>query len=177
MLIRPGGVADAPAVATLHAASWRVAYAGMLPAEYLAGPMPADLAARWRTILVDALTPGLLVAEDDGELVGFVYLRPMPDGRVLLDNLHARPGMLGRGIGTALIEAGLAWSAREFPDRPVYLEVLRANTAAIAFYEHRGWQRTDAGIARFDAGFAVPEYEYTWRQVAPLSKTSPTARS
>ncbi|MET9217061.1 MULTISPECIES: GNAT family N-acetyltransferase [unclassified Nocardia] len=177
MLIRPGGVADATAVAALHAASWRVAYAGILPAAYLAGPMPADLAARWRSILVDARTPGFLVAEGDGELLGFVYLRPMPDGRVLLDNLHARPGRLGRGIGTGLIESGLAWSLREYPDRPVYLEVLRENSAAIAFYEHRGWRRTDARIGHFDAGFAVPEYEYTWTAGVAFVQDRGAARS
>ncbi|WP_431957273.1 GNAT family N-acetyltransferase [Nocardia lijiangensis] len=162
MLIRTGGAADAQAIAALHAASWRTAYAGIMPDDYLDGPLDADRAALWRQRLTTAVTPGLFVAEDATALLGFVYLAATDDGRVLLDNLHARPGSLRSGIGSRLLDRGLAWAAAEFPGRPVYLEVLRGNTGAIAFYERRGGRRTDARIGRFDAGFELPEYEYTW---------------
>ncbi|MEV6386522.1 GNAT family N-acetyltransferase [Nocardia xishanensis] len=162
MLIRTGGAADAHAIAALHTASWRTAYAGIMPDDYLAGPLDADRSTLWRRRLTDAVTPGLFVAEDATTLLGFVYLLPTDDGRVLLDNLHAQPGSLGRGIGSRLFERGLTWAATEFPGRPVYLEVLRDNVAAIAFYERRGGRRTDARMGRFDAGFELPEYEYTW---------------
>ncbi|WP_067457637.1 GNAT family N-acetyltransferase [Nocardia alba] len=163
MLIRPGGSTDSAAVAALHTASWRIAYAGIFPDDYLAGPVDADHATRWRTLMTEPVTPGLFVAEHDADLVGFAYFRPTDDGRVLLDNLHAHPAAHGRGIGTGLIDAGLSWSAATYPDRPIYLEVLAANAPAIAFYEHRGWHRTSSGTVTFDAGFTVPEYEYTWR--------------
>lgn len=161
MLIRTGGVADIEAVATLHAASWRSAYAGIMPDRYLSGSMEDDRKTLWSTLLTAAVEPGLFLAEDGSEIVGFIYLRPV-GGRVLLDNLHTKPGRHGRGIGSRLIDAGLAWAAASFPGYPVYLEVLRDNTPAIAFYERRGWRRTATGTARFDAGFTLPEYEYTW---------------
>ncbi|MEV6278681.1 GNAT family N-acetyltransferase [Nocardia sp. NPDC051832] len=161
MPIRSGGVADVDEIAALHAASWRSAYAGIMPDEYLDGPLEADRKALWDNRLRETVEPGLFVAEDDAHLTGFIYLRPIDD-RVLLDNLHARPGRRGRGIGTRLIDAGLAWAATTYPGRPVYLEVLRDNTSAIAFYERRGWRRTASGDARFEAGFVLPEYEYTW---------------
>lgn len=35
MLIRRAGPTDAPALAALHVASWKGAYAGLLPQDYL----------------------------------------------------------------------------------------------------------------------------------------------
>ncbi|MCZ4548268.1 GNAT family N-acetyltransferase [Rhodococcus qingshengii] len=173
MLIRPGGAHDAPGIAALHTASWRSAYAGIMPDEYLSGPMQNDHESNWIARLVDAVSPGLFVAEDGSRIVGFVYLQPTNDGRVLLDNLHAAPDRRGRGIGSQLIDKGLTWAATTFPGTPVFLEVLRDNTAAVAFYEHLGWKQTNTGTAHFPAGFSLAEYEYTWKPVDdedPLSR-------
>ncbi|MFC6014467.1 GNAT family N-acetyltransferase [Nocardia lasii] len=150
----------------MHTASWRTAYAGILPADYLAGQVEADHANSWRALLADRVTAGMFVAEADARVVGFAYLRPV-GARILLDNLHAHPGARGQGIGSRLVEAGLGWAGESFPDREVYLEVLTANTAAIGFYESRGWQRTASGTVRFPDGTTVAEFEYTWRGVAP----------
>lgn len=163
MQIRSGAPDDAERVAELHTASWRSAYAGMMPEEFLSGPLLADRLTVWRKRLSDDPTAtGLFVAEEDGELVGFVYLTPTTDGRVLLDNLHAAPGRTRAGIGTRLLRHALEWAAVKYPGRIVYLEVLQANTAAIAFYERYGGHRTDARTAHFEQGFDLPEFEYSW---------------
>ncbi|MDH6284263.1 GNAT family N-acetyltransferase [Prescottella agglutinans] len=134
-----------------------------MPDEYLSGPIQNDHKSLWRTRLTDDVSAGLFVAEDELNIVGFVYLQPTSDGRVLLDNLHAAPDQRGRGVGSQLIDKGLAWAATAFAGSQVYLEVLRDNTAAIAFYEHLGWKQSNSGTAHFDAGFTLPEYEYTWQ--------------
>ncbi|MFI9269553.1 GNAT family N-acetyltransferase [Kitasatospora sp. NPDC052896] len=166
--IRTGTAADAPAVAALHAASWRTAYAGIVPPEALGDGLLAERRELWELRLtVDygepAATPLLLVAEDgSGEPVGFGYLVPQPDGRVLVDNLHVRPGLTGGGIGTALLGAARSWVASAHPGAALYLEVLRENRRAVAFYERCGGVRTDERRAPFPGGFELPEYEYTW---------------
>ncbi len=163
MRIRNGRPGDAESIAELHAASWRTAYAGIMPKSFLNGALLADRLTVWRGRLdADPSASGLFVAEENGELLGFVYSTPTPDGRVLLDNLHAAPGRTRSGIGTRLLRHALEWAAIKFPGRAVYLEVLQANTAAIAFYERRGGRRTDARTARFEQGFELPEFEYTW---------------
>ena len=167
MIIRSGGEADIAAISALHTASWRSAYDEILPAWYLDGPLPGDHLDRWQQRLADASSPGLFIAEADSVLVGFVYLQLAEDRRVIIDNLHAAPLHRGVGVGTRLIEAGLLWAATAYPGRSVYLEVFRENTAAIAFYERRGGRRTASGITRFEAGFEVPVYEYTWSSVGP----------
>jgi len=161
--VRSGGPADAPAVAALHAESWRTAYAGIVPADALGDGLAGERLVLWEIRLTadygpPANTPTLLIAEDpDGETVGFAYLVPEPDGRVLLDNLHVRPGRTGGGIGRLLLHAAL-----DHATGPLRLEVLRDNTRAVAFYEREGGVRTDERVAEFPGGFPLPEYEYSW---------------
>ncbi|MEV4615060.1 GNAT family N-acetyltransferase [Kitasatospora sp. NPDC049258] len=172
IIIRTGGEADAAAVADLHAESWRTAYAGFLPARVLGDGMADERRELWQIRLgadygEPADTPTLLLAEGPaGELLGFCYLVPEPDGRVLLDNLHVRPGRTGLGIGGRLLRAGLAAAAG-----PVRLEVLQANTRAVAFYEREGGVRTAEGTAEFAGGVRRPEYEYSWPAGAVSGRT------
>ncbi|WP_329581251.1 GNAT family N-acetyltransferase [Kitasatospora sp. NBC_01250] len=166
--IRLGGPADAAAVARLHAESWRTAYAGIVPAAALADGLAEQRGELWELRLtVDygepAATPALLLAERaGGDLVGFGYLVPEPDGPVLLDNLHVRPGLTGAGIGAVLLDAARAWTARTHPGAPLRLEVLRDNHRAVAFYERCGGERTREGWTDFPGAGELPEYEYTW---------------
>ncbi|WP_405823907.1 GNAT family N-acetyltransferase [Streptomyces sp. NBC_01390] len=163
MRIRNGTSADTESIAALHTASWRSAYTALMPAAYLAGPLAAEHLAKWRA-RTDGLSPGrcLLLAEQDGELRGFIHLDTAPDGRVHVDNLHARPDHVGTGIGRTLLHHGFAWAARHHPGQDVYLEVLAGNTRAIAFYERAGGLRTAERPLRMTAGFTVREIEYTW---------------
>ncbi|MCU7824036.1 GNAT family N-acetyltransferase [Kitasatospora sp. DSM 101779] len=162
--LRDGGPADAPAVAALHADSLRTAYAGLIPAEALGDGLPAQRREIWELRLtVDyggpEHTPVLLIADEPGSgPVGFAYLVPEPDGRVLLDNLHVRPGRTGGGIGTRLLRAALDRAA----PAALRLEVLRDNHRAVAFYEREGAVRTAERTAVLPGGHEVAEYEYGW---------------
>ncbi|MFD9519100.1 GNAT family N-acetyltransferase [Streptomyces sp. NPDC059979] len=168
MEIRTGRRSDVAEVAALHAESWRKAYADIMPSSFLAGPLLENRLELWFGRL-DEPHPGaaLFVVEEAADMVGFAYVIPQSDGRLLLDNLHARPGRTGSGIGGRLLEHALAWAADEHPGSSVYLEVLRANTRAIAFYERHGALRTDERVCRFEQGFELPELEYTWPGASP----------
>ncbi|MFJ8626565.1 GNAT family N-acetyltransferase [Kitasatospora sp. NPDC093550] len=165
--IRRGGVRDAESVAGLHAHSWRTAYRGIVPEEALGDGMAAQRRELW-ALRLDAdygepeNTPELLIAELDGGTAGFVYLVPQSDGRVLIDNLHVRPGLTGGGIGRALVAAARAHVAERHPGAELFLEVLRDNTRAIAFYEREGAVRVRAQEGVFPGGFLLPEYVYAW---------------
>ncbi|MDV5143339.1 GNAT family N-acetyltransferase [Streptomyces sp. SBC-4] len=171
MKIRPGTAADATGIAALHTDSWRAAYSGIMPASYLDGPLLEEHALLWRTRLLDdgpvagetAGAAHLLVAVDGAmHMSGFAYLVPQEDGRILLDNLHARPGLIGVGVGWHLLRRAFAWAAVEHPGRPVYLEVLKDNVRATAFYSRQGGRPTAERTERFPAGFELAEIEYTW---------------
>ncbi|MFI1360535.1 GNAT family N-acetyltransferase [Streptomyces sp. NPDC020898] len=163
MRIRNGTSTDAEGIAALHTASWRSAYTALMPAAYLDGPLAAEHLATWRART--AAPSGdrcLLLAEEDGELRGFIHLDTTPDGRVHVDNLHARPDRVGTGVGRTLLHHGFAWAARHSPGRDVCLEVLAGNARAIAFYERAGGLRTAERPLLMAAGFTVAEIEYTW---------------
>jgi GNAT superfamily N-acetyltransferase len=169
MEVRTGTAQDTLRVASLHTDSWQAAYAGLMPASYLEGPLRDQQADMWKSRLApanqrDGDTDGghLLIAAHGIDLLGFAYLIPGSDGRVLLDNLHVDPARTGGGIGRYLLRHAFTWAATTHPGQPVYLEVLRDNTRAIAFYTKAGGRPTAARMVRFPAGFELPEIEYTW---------------
>ncbi|MFJ3790575.1 GNAT family N-acetyltransferase [Kitasatospora sp. NPDC090091] len=175
--IRRGSAHDAQAVAGLHALSWRTSYAGIVPEQALGDGLSEERHALWELRLAadygePANTPELLIAEQAGRAVGFAYLVPQADGRVLLDNLHVEPGLTGGGIGRALLGAARSHVARQHPGADLYLEVLRDNTRAVAFYEREGGLRTAEQEGVFPGGFVLPEYEYTW---AAADRDQPTS--
>ncbi|GAA2996893.1 GNAT family N-acetyltransferase [Streptosporangium longisporum] len=166
MLIRSGTRDDAERVAVLHAESRLTAYAGIMPDDYLNGPLLDERRRVWNARLTAAAEQDhptcLLVAVEDTVLVGFVYLGLQADGRVLLDNLHVRPASRGSGVGHRLMRHAFAWAVTRCPGRALYLDVLRGNTSAIAFYRRLGGRPTREFVERFPAGFALPAVEYTW---------------
>ncbi|MFC9324985.1 GNAT family N-acetyltransferase [Kitasatospora sp. NPDC057015] len=187
VIVRVGTAGDAQDVADLHSASWRSAYAGIVPDRALGDGLPEERRDIWELRLdadygEPANTPALLIAESAEGVVGFAYLVPQPDGRILLDNLHVRPGRTGAGTGRLLMGAALAHVSQCHPGADLYLEVLRDNTRAITFYERQGGRRTGVREGRFPGGFTLPEYEYTWSARAlrdggaRSSSSGPTAR-
>lgn len=123
--VRAAGAADVPAMAAVAAASYRHAFAAILPPEVLEARSPAHFRERFA-----ATWPRMRVAEDAGRIVAFSLVT---DGHI--DMLFADPRRLGRGAGRALLRAAEANGARS-------LECFAANAAARAFYAHCGWRLT-----------------------------------
>ncbi|MFD1930802.1 GNAT family N-acetyltransferase [Nonomuraea mangrovi] len=155
--IRQGTTADAAAVAALHTRSWQTAYTGILPDGYLNGSLADRQADLWRDRLAGGGAGHLLIADAGEGVAGFAYLVPQED-RVLLDNLHVEPGLKRSGIGGALLRHALDRAGT----RELYLEVLKRNTTAIAFYERHGGTRAREFVERFPEGFEVDVLEYYW---------------
>lgn len=141
MVVRQATARDAEEIARLQIASWQATYVNELPADFLA---TQDLAARtegWQCQIEQGTE--VLLAEEDGRLVGFVACGPARYGgsqeprEWQIYNLHSAPSRHGRGIGSVLFERavrlGRAWGARD-----LMLWVVRTNTTARTFYEHRG---------------------------------------
>jgi shikimate dehydrogenase len=100
--------------------------------------------------LLAAPDTALLVADDDGAVVGFANarLRATPDNPFVaprryayVENLAVRRDRQRQGIGRALMDAVQAW-ALEQGMVEVQLGVWDANTEAVAFYDRLGDQTT-----------------------------------
>ncbi|WP_157866064.1 GNAT family N-acetyltransferase [Mesorhizobium japonicum] len=143
MNTRDATVADVDLIAQLHIESWRNAYAGILSASYLAGPIVLDRQTVWRERF-NSPAPNLkvIVAEEEGQALGFVCLLGNAEDRwgTLVDNLHVLPTAKGRGVGRHLIRVAAGWSAENYPGVGLHLWVYEVNAPARAFYERMGGQ-------------------------------------
>jgi ribosomal protein S18 acetylase RimI-like enzyme len=70
-------------------------------------------------------------------LAGFVVSTRHGPGDLELDWLMVHPDHHGAGIAAVLMEEGMGWLGK---DRPLWLNVIRANTRAIAFYRKFGFE-------------------------------------
>ena len=136
--IRSARADDIPAVSALLIAAWHATY------DSIYGSVEVDeVTGRWHTVAVlsaqlDTPNTVFLVAEDHEGLLGTSYARRMEDGVVMLDRIYLRPDVLGRGIGTQLIDATMA--TFQMASR-VRLEVAPKNAPAIAFYQRHGFAK------------------------------------
>jgi ribosomal protein S18 acetylase RimI-like enzyme len=163
MEIRPAIEGDLPTIASIHSASWRDAYSGFLPADYLAGQVQLDLQAYWEQQEIHPQDVVLMADTTDGP-VGFVavWCRPSP----FVDNLHVSPPMRSRGIGAALMRAA-AGRLIELGYSTAYLWVFDSNVAAIRFYERLGAARARRAMKEF-FGQGVPCVRMEWSDLRAI---------
>ncbi|WP_433374863.1 N-acetyltransferase family protein [Actinoplanes sp. CA-142083] len=158
--LRIGNDADLPPVGALHFRSRADAYAHILPAETLAAPPAAALAAwwaeRWKW---ERDTHRLTVAEDFDRIVGFTYVGPSEiEGAAELYAIHVDPVVVGTGVGRLLMENALEQFG-EIGDHAV-LWVLEANERARRFYERGGWKADGETRVEAISGQPVPQMRY-----------------
>jgi GNAT superfamily N-acetyltransferase len=163
VVIRAADPRDALAVARVHVHAWQVAYRGLLPDEYLDGLKAEDRAAHYDFTHADPCVPYTLIAEIDGNILGFASTMPARDEDRLehgeLCALYVSPQQWGRGIGVALIEAARGYLAAQ-GFRAASLWVLRNNARAERFYGRDGWLADGATKADRVWGVDVEEIRY-----------------
>ncbi|HZQ92248.1 MAG TPA: ribosomal protein S18-alanine N-acetyltransferase [Terriglobales bacterium] len=124
MNVRPATIEDVPAMRGLAEAAPEAAQWSAAEWERLHDPESAQRLA--------------LVAEHEGDVIGFVVLRTLA-GDWELENIAVALAARRRGAGKRLIAAALAL-ARESRARSVFLEVRESNAAARALYESAGFR-------------------------------------
>lgn len=164
---------DASAIAALHAESWRSAYRGLYPDEFLDGPILEERLLFWRERMngSDPDRRHVIAAVADGELIGFacVLLDAEPDWGPLLDNLHVKPVHKGHGIGARLLQASREWIAGAAPGQPMHLWVMEGNVAARRFYDRHGGTVAERTVVDAGPATGLPVMRYVW---PPLSAGS-----
>lgn len=163
VVYRDAAVDDGPGIARVWVASWRAAYAGLMPAAYLDSLNAALALPAFERSLREGLSS--LVAEVDGGIVGFTAYGDSRDadaaagtGEVIAINLH--PAHWRQGRGRELLGHTLRRLAkRGFQDASLW--VLHGNANARRFYEALGW-RADGAEKRDDrlTGFTLHEVRY-----------------
>ena len=135
MTIRTATDADRAAIAAIQAASWRTAYAAVLPQAWLEGRLEPEVLAHW---LAEPIPPqDVVLLAEAPEPCGFIAVR---DGPVpYIANLPVRPEWRTRGIGRLLMQAA-ARALMETGRDTAYLWGVESNAGAIRFYRRLGGQ-------------------------------------
>jgi ribosomal protein S18 acetylase RimI-like enzyme len=184
MNLRPADPADADTIAHLHAESWRRHYREVYADSYLDGDVGAERRQVWSARLAAAGPTMTVLAEDDGEPIGFVHVVFDHDPRwgSLIDNLHVRADHQRGGVGTALM-ARAADGVRERAAGPArYLWVLRANEAAQGFYRALGGRCVGEAAVSLPGGVAgrlrgnPRKLRFCWDEARPAPPDSGQAR-
>ncbi|ONG57243.1 GNAT family N-acetyltransferase [Pseudoroseomonas deserti] len=173
--IRRALPADAPAIAAVHVAAWRSAYAGLLPDLYLAGLSEARLATVYRRGLVE---------RRDGEALFVAIARDTPDGPGQVVGFAS--GGKARRSGLAEGEIATLYVLDDWRDQGIGRRLLRAAAAHLAaigchsamlwvltenparwFYQHLGGRRVAVELTRV-GGSAVEQTAMLWDPIALL---------
>ena len=143
-------------ISNIYEQSWRAAYAGIVPQDYL-DSIPSG---RWAS-KVDS--PGwiTLVCEIDGKIVGTSSVcksrfKEYPDDGEII-SLYFLPEYMHKGFGKFL----LAGAVRELSGYDeIFLWVLEENASARRFYESQGFVLTDGYLENEIGGKMLREVRY-----------------
>lgn len=137
---------DVRAVLRVHRASWRAAYDDILPErvlDRLSGEPTDEEVAEYFDRVRDR--DGFLVAEREGALVGYAYVRweetkafVGPD-EAGLKEIYVHPDHWGDGVGTELLERAVDLVPEDAT--ALKLEAFAENEVGARFYEARGFER------------------------------------
>lgn len=166
--VRPATSGDAGDMGRVWVESWRVAYAHVFPAEFLAGLSVEERAALAERLLTER-SETILVAEIDRRVVGFASGGPSRDedpdaAPAEVYAIYVEPPAWGRGAGRLLLER-LEEVLRGSSFEEATLWVLEDNPRARRFYEAAGWE-FDGGREVFSrAGVDAWEMRYRKRLI------------
>lgn len=149
---------DRMAISRVYEESWKYAYKGIVPQDYLSS-IPEG---RWASG-IDHSNWKTLVCVDDGRIVGassFCKSRfeQFPDwGEVI--SLYLLPDYMGKGYGALLLEASITELERlGYGD--VFLWVLEENSRARCFYEKHSFSLSDDFLDDTIGGKTLREVRY-----------------
>jgi GNAT superfamily N-acetyltransferase len=173
--IRAAARTDAPAIAAVHVSAWRSAYAGILPATYLAQLSVTRQAAMYERTIARGAVVRVACNERSSarpRVVGFATAamrgHALGDGEI--ETLYVLDDWREQGIGRRL----LASAARGLLDtgcRTAFCWVLRDNPSRW-FYQRMGGKEAGAGAVSV-GGAAIPQVAYRWTPIERLVAAAP----
>jgi GNAT superfamily N-acetyltransferase len=165
--VRAARAADAPELARVQVASWRVSLAGLVPDDVLAELTSAGGEEQWTERWLEAITAPpssrhrvhVAVDADKTSVTGFAAAGPATDGDLWpgtdaeLYELHVLPDVTGQGHGGRLLHA-VADTLAEDGFRTACTWALSADGERVEFLEAAGWA-PDGSHSNLDMGVKV----------------------
>jgi GNAT superfamily N-acetyltransferase len=153
MTTRVGNAGDFQALAPMMR-QYRLRQQQLDPRLYELRPHAEALFRRWIGQMADDPRSMLLVAEEEGRIVGFLYSTMEKDAPIYLHDEYAlvrewwvEPASRGRGVGRALIDRAAAELAG-FGVRQLRVRAAAADADAAAMLEHCGFHSAVSEMVR-----------------------------
>lgn len=173
--IRRAQTGDAPAIAAVHVAAWREAYAGLLPTRLLRSLSVEEATAEWRQNLGDRSPPPtvFVAVRADRTLAGFGACGPQRTATLIAAGLEGEIEAIyllradqGRGLGRRLMtEMARALAADGLGSAGLW--VLRDNQRSRGFYEALGGELVGERV-EMRGKVAFHEVAYGWPDLRVL---------
>jgi len=168
-------IEDARAIAEIHVATWRAAYAGIVPDDFLAGLSVEKRESYWRE-QIPLGHQKIVVAKLDTDVIGWIAYGASRDddagyGAAEIWAIYVSPEFWSDGVGRNLWLHSQSHLVTE-GYRSVSLWVLAANSRAINFYKKAGFVPDPSGNKEFEIG-GTPLREV--RYVADLTRHGTSA--
>ena len=162
MNIRHTTQSDFQEIVDIHIESWKDSYSDVLPAEFLDMQINRDVLRHWNEVEIQ--NEDVILVAEENLLIGFiaVWCRPTP----IIDNLHVRPSMRSKKVGTALMRA-VAKELINQGHKTAYLWVFESNGKAIQFYERLGGIKKEQSMKTV-FGYEVPSQKMVWDDLSVL---------
>lgn len=165
--IRTAQEQDALGIAKIHVGTWQHAYRGQVPDSYLDN-LPQELnkrADKWKeTIGKKQRGLRVFVAESEQGIVGFCIVNACRDDDMDSDTgevgaIYVDSMLIGKGIGSALMEAGLNF-LKEEGFKKATLWVLTSHKKSREWYEKKGWKLEGKRKIEDRGGMKLDETRY-----------------
>lgn len=167
---RRATLADSSALGQVQVTSWRSAFRGIAPDDYLDHQASAENQAEdWKGILSND-TQIVIIAENDQELMGYAWSQREEDPHAKWDaelvSMHLLPEFKRQGIGRRLFST-VAAELQKQGCKSIFLWVLEDNHPARAFYESLGGKLGSKQQINL-GGKDLIEVIYSWKDISEL---------
>lgn len=168
-MIREARPLDAIPIAEVHIRSWQETYRGLMTDFYLDNLPFAEGTARcnfWKGYLSDpANARRTWVAEENGDIVGFVNVGPNRDQTPVADGeinaIYLIRAHQKKGIGRKLFEVGMN-QLKQFGLSSASLWVVRGNETE-NFYRHMGGVANGEMVEQCGGAKNIPQLRYVFK--------------
>lgn len=143
-IIRTMQVDDIQQVQHVAKKSWHSTYEGIIPFEIQENFLQFAYSIEMMRKRVEQSF--IFVSEVDGHIVGFADFSPVKEGKGELAAIYLYPEYQGKGIGTALLQAGIKHSIGL---KELFINVEKANERGTTFYKAKGFEV----MSEFDEDF------------------------
>ena len=149
---------DFDAIGEIYARSWKTAYQGIIPQDYLDGLT----GSRWAKVLGDSEYDAYVISED-GKYIGTSSVCAARDEKMAgwgeIVSIYLLPEYFGRGYSEPLLRCAVnALLGEGYAN--IYLWTLKENIRAQKFYEKYGFHKNGDTLSIEIAGKELTEIRY-----------------